>query len=190
MPTSARDRRRRVVNPRTPTQACATIRLSGPPIPECQYLYGVDFGAGDQCVVEPEKEFLSRLATSFMTQIGSLVCLHGLSLNFRREGIAYESPFLELTFHPTRDLPQLQALQNLKMVVISGLPHNIGQKVIEWMKRHWPRLISLEVPILRTLESTMGRNSMCRATCQGQVTACDRYFSRAQSGSARGLLQL
>lgn len=41
-----------------------------------------------------------------MTQIRSPVCLHGLSLNFRREGIDYESPFLELTLHPTCGVPQ------------------------------------------------------------------------------------
>lgn len=88
------------------------------------------------------------MAPSILHQIGALSSLQNLSVGVNREYEVEESPFLQLSMDPDYGLPQFTGLQQLKSLKVVRLVHDVGQEEIEWMKLHWPLLVSLELPIL------------------------------------------
>jgi len=67
-------------------------------------------------------------------------------------------------------------LQELRTVAITGLLHDIGQDEIEWIHQRWPRLISLNVPILRVLNDSGAKEIDGCATFKGKTPAYDLWF--------------
>ncbi|KAF9279890.1 hypothetical protein BGZ74_002726 [Mortierella antarctica] len=99
--------------------------------------------------IDQGKQFAERVMPPFMRQLGSQTLLKDLKLSFHSEERPDVSPFLELSLDASSGLPILSSLRELRSVAFSGLQHSTGKEEIEWMKRHWPRLHSLEVPIMQ-----------------------------------------
>lgn len=79
-------------------------------------------------------------------------------LGLHREDYPGTSPFLQLSLDTLRGLlPQLAELKQLRQLTITSVAHTIGQREVDWMGRHWPRLRSLELPILNEYDGS----SMC-----------------------------
>ncbi|KAG0099324.1 hypothetical protein BGZ93_008159 [Podila epicladia] len=126
--------------------------------------------------IDQATQFAKRIAPPFMRQLGSQTLLKDLKLCFNTDEKPDVSPFLELSLDAGCGLPQLASLQELRSVVVCGLQHSIGQEEIEWMKRHWPRLHSLEVPILQK-PPYVGESAVeWRDTFKGQVPEYNRWF--------------
>ncbi|KAG0025876.1 hypothetical protein BGZ81_006795 [Podila clonocystis] len=89
-----------------------------------------------------------RLAPSLLQRLGGLTHLQDLCLRFNAEYYYEgESPFSQFSVNPIYGLPRLVGLQQLKTFKVTGLLHRVGQEEIEWMRAHWPLLLSLDVPI-------------------------------------------
>lgn len=117
------------------------------------------------------------MARSFIKQLGTMSMLEDLDLGFLKWRRAGYLPFLKPTLHPLYGLPQLAGLVRLKTLRISGLVHQIGKAEIEWMRPHWPRLYSLEVPLLR--EGTeRGKEGavLCKNTFSGRVLDFQQWY--------------
>ncbi|KAG0348713.1 hypothetical protein BG004_004427 [Podila humilis] len=89
-----------------------------------------------------------RMAPSFLANLGALSRLTDLCYRVHEPGASVIGVFLELSMDPDRGFPKLAGLSQLRTVMFSGFTHCIGQTEIEWMKNNWPRLITLEVPVL------------------------------------------
>ncbi|KAG0348718.1 hypothetical protein BG004_004432 [Podila humilis] len=94
------------------------------------------------------------LAPSFMAQVGKLTKLRELELRFNEPLLCSTTPFLCLDADDTvtNGLGQLRRLNKLEKVVVSGVLHTVGDKEITWMAAHWPRLKSIELPVLDGVE--------------------------------------
>ncbi|KAG0024905.1 hypothetical protein BGZ81_007559 [Podila clonocystis] len=144
--------------------------------------YGVDIYYSDTedeiaVKIDQGKQFAGRVAPSFMKQLGMLTMLRDLRLSFHSEEQPDVSPFLELSLDPICGLPQLFTLRDLRSVAVSGIRHSIGRDEIEWMKRQWPRLHSLEVPIMQEPPYVGDTVAVWRDTYNGQVPEYDRWFT-------------
>ncbi|KAF9322265.1 hypothetical protein BG003_003276 [Podila horticola] len=144
--------------------------------------YGVDMDYSDTedeiaVKIDQGKQFADRVAPPFMRQLGMLAMLRELRLSFHSEERLDASPFLELSLDPVCGLPQLSSLRDLRSVAVSGIRHSIGQGEIEWMKRHWPKLYSLEVPIMQEPPYVGDTIVEWRDTYKGQVPEYDRWFA-------------
>ncbi|KAG0325734.1 hypothetical protein BG000_001695 [Podila horticola] len=114
-------------------------------------------------------------ASSFMQQMGSLSQLHDLRLTLYPVFEPDHSKFLALSLDPVGGLPRLQGLRQLRTVAFSGLLHSIGEDEVRWMRQYWPRLISLEVPILRETEE--GKTGIqWVANFSGQAPKFDQWY--------------
>ncbi|KAF8986218.1 hypothetical protein BGZ52_009280 [Haplosporangium bisporale] len=96
-----------------------------------------------------------KLAPSFMHQLGQQTRLWRLTLMFSAGRYYCTSPFLELSVGCVHGLEQLARLSRLQELTITGLLHNVGPTEIAWMAQHWPRLRSIELPVINqdTLET-------------------------------------
>ncbi|KAG0338560.1 hypothetical protein BG000_003763 [Podila horticola] len=99
-------------------------------------------------------ESASKIAPSFMEQLGQQTEIRSLELSFNAVYRCGSSPFLQLTIGPPNGLHQLSGLHRLEYFSVTGLIHDIGSKEIEWMSRHWPRLKKIQFPILDTKDKT------------------------------------
>ncbi|KAG0030370.1 hypothetical protein BGZ81_002752 [Podila clonocystis] len=108
-----------------------------------------DFDTGrDQVTVQRSLNSANRIARSFMAQLGSQADLQDLELSFNCAYRCWTSPFLQLAVGPSNGLDQLAGLHRLEHFSITGLLHDLGPVEIEWMKKHWPRLKRIHLPIL------------------------------------------
>lgn len=87
------------------------------------------------------------MAGSFMAQLGSLTELRELELRFNDPTECDSTPFLALNVEAENGLRQLEKLDRLEKLVISGVLHRVGDSEVEWMAAHWPRLRSIELPV-------------------------------------------
>ncbi|KAG0341421.1 hypothetical protein BG000_009122 [Podila horticola] len=87
------------------------------------------------------------MAGSFMAQLGSLTELRELELRFNDPTECDSTPFLALNVEAENGLRQLEKLDRLEKLVISGVLHRVGDREVEWMAAHWPRLRSIELPV-------------------------------------------
>lgn len=116
-----------------------------------------------------------KWASSFMQHLGSLSQLHDLRLTLHPVFEPDHSKFLALSLDPVGGLLQLQGLRQLRTVAFSDLLHSIGEDEVRWMRQYWPRLISLEVPILRETEE--GKTGIqWVANFSGQAPKFDQWY--------------
>lgn len=90
-----------------------------------------------------------KLAPSFMHQLGQQTPLRQLSLMFSTGHHYCTSPFLDLSVGCVHGLEQLERLSRLQDLTITGLLHSVGPAEIAWMAQHWPRLRSIELPVIK-----------------------------------------
>lgn len=149
-----------------PTWACTELHelsfvlFYGPGVDENGY-------AGTEAL-ERQELAAKRVAPLFMKQLGSMSALENLEVGLHDEGYVRDSPFLQVTLDPGSGLPQLSGLKRLEHLKIAGVLHRVRQQEIEWMVRTWPRLATLELPMLRELEGSEQMLEL-RHTYQGQV---------------------
>ncbi|KAF9322289.1 hypothetical protein BG003_003300 [Podila horticola] len=98
--------------------------------------------------IEQEIASAKRLAPSLLQQLGEMTHLQDLCLGFNHEYSVGEWTFFQVSTDPVYGLPRLAGLQQLKAFKVTGVEHNAGQDEIEWMRTHWPLLVSLDMPIL------------------------------------------
>ncbi|KAG0354289.1 hypothetical protein BG005_006590 [Podila minutissima] len=141
-----------------------------------------DRGNRNPAHAEPQDPIMQRVASSFMQGLGSLTNLEELSLGFHEAHWLGHSPFLQLSLDPVCGLPQFSAMKELRTFAISGRLHTIGQPEIEWMRTHWTKLASLEVPMLQS-PSYVGKGPVrvnmiieWRDTYKGQVPDYSLWF--------------
>ncbi|KAF9383891.1 hypothetical protein CPB97_006137 [Podila verticillata] len=89
----------------------------------------------------------SKIAPSFMEQLGNQNDLHDLELSFNAAYRCGTSPFLQLVVGPVNGLDQLSKLSRLEYFSVTGLLHEVGSTEIAWMARHWPQLKKIQLPI-------------------------------------------
>ncbi|KAF9281822.1 hypothetical protein BGZ74_002269 [Mortierella antarctica] len=144
-------------------------------------VYGVEMGyvvPGEDITLKRvcERRSAERVAPSFMAQVGRMTKLSDLKLMLQWDDRLGAPPFFELSLDPTHGLPQLFGLRQLTSVALLGSRHSIGKGEIQWMRRHWPRLRSLEVPILQE-PPYIGTTVMAwRDTYRGQVPDYSQWF--------------
>ncbi|KAG0334748.1 hypothetical protein BG000_008071 [Podila horticola] len=144
-------------------------------------VYGVEMGyvlPGEDITLRRvrEKRSAEQLAPSFMAQVGRMTELTDLMMVLQWDDRLGAPPFFELSLDRIRGLPQLSGLRELTSVALLGSRHNIGIGEIQWMRKHWPRLSSLEVPILQE-PPFIGTTVMAwRDTYKGQVPEYSRWF--------------
>ncbi|KAG0040969.1 hypothetical protein BGZ82_003579 [Podila clonocystis] len=103
----------------------------------------------EQRLYDPKAvESAVRIAPSFMFQLGQLRHLSDLYLLFGISDTYGTSPFLEVSLDGANGLQQLAELAQLERVVVCGLLHNVGATEIAWMTEHWPRLKSIQLPVV------------------------------------------
>ncbi|KAF8979757.1 hypothetical protein BGZ52_004615 [Haplosporangium bisporale] len=127
--------------------------------------------------IEQAKQTAEQVAPLFMKQLGMQTKLRELSLSAHWKERPDYSPFLHLSLDPVCGLPQLSDLRDLRSVAFSGLRHHIGQDEIEWMRKHWPRLHSLEVPIMQEPPYVGDTVVEWRDTYKGQVPEYSQWFA-------------
>ncbi|KAF9204615.1 hypothetical protein BGZ59_000956 [Podila verticillata] len=128
-------------------------------------------------IEEPSDKALKveKWAGSFMQQLMSLLQQHNFRLALHPQSKPGDSKFLALSLDPDNGMSQLQGLRQLRTVAFSDLLHPFRQGEIEWMRQFWPRLISIEVPILReTSKDKMEMQWIENYT--GQVPTYDDWF--------------
>ncbi|KAF9330512.1 hypothetical protein BG006_006542 [Podila minutissima] len=102
--------------------------------------------------------------------------LKELCMDVHREEYPGTSPFVQRSLEPLRKLPQLAELQQLRQLIIAGVAHMIGQSEVELMVVHWPRLQSLELPILNEYDGS-GMYALASVhTFDGRVPNYARWF--------------
>ncbi|KAF8988126.1 hypothetical protein BGZ52_000549, partial [Haplosporangium bisporale] len=104
-----------------------------------------------------EMSNVEKVARGFMKQLGTMHRLHELVFRVNDRWRCSASPFLDLSLGVTNGLEQLQGLSRLKEVTISGLVHHVGAKEMEWIAKHWPRLLMIELPVLGYIDEETGR---------------------------------
>lgn len=144
-------------------------------------VYGVEMGYvinGEDITLKRvrEKRSAERLAPSFMAQIGLMTKLSDLKLMLQWDDRLGVPPFFDLSLDPIRGLSQLSNLRQLTSVALLGARHHIGKNEIQWMRRHWPRLCSLEVPILQGPPQIGTTPMEWRDTYKGQVPMYDQWY--------------
>ncbi|KAG0333511.1 hypothetical protein BG000_009105 [Podila horticola] len=112
-----------------------------------------------------EKKALSEMALSFMEQLGSLVQLQELDLDFS-PGLdlrfnSLPSPFLRLDVGVPHGLEQLSRLTKLERLVICGMSHRMSALQLEWMGRRWPRIREIELPPFGVRDTEIQFLSLC-----------------------------
>ncbi|KAG0351762.1 hypothetical protein BG005_008758 [Podila minutissima] len=108
-----------------------------------------DFHTGrNNATVQRSLNSASRIAQSFMAQLGSQIDLQDLELSFNCTYRCWTSPFLQMAVGPSNGIDQLAGLHRLEYFSITGLLHEVGPVEIGWMKDHWPRLKKIHLPIL------------------------------------------
>ncbi|KAG0035045.1 hypothetical protein BGZ81_001104 [Podila clonocystis] len=93
-------------------------------------------------------EAAKRFGSSFLDQLNSQHELKELDLSFNHRLWPQFSPLFDLSLDPIKGLPRLYDLRCLEKFVVHGLAHQCGRLEIEWMREHWPRLFSIEVPLI------------------------------------------
>lgn len=115
-----------------------------------------DFHTGRNTItVRASLNSASRIAKSFMAQLGSQIDLQDLELSFNCTYRCWTSPFLHLAVGTPNGLDQLAGLHRLEYFSITGLLHAVGPVEIAWMKEHWPRLNRIQLPILKKDENDL-----------------------------------
>ncbi|KAF8988125.1 hypothetical protein BGZ52_000548 [Haplosporangium bisporale] len=115
------------------------------------HLFDVVFSGSGMDFFERQTKIADKaqmMAGPFMRQVGNLVELRELELRFYNPMENVKSPFLALSVEADNGLESLGKLNRLEIFVISGLEHQFGDKEVEWMASHWPRLRSIELPVL------------------------------------------
>ncbi|KAF9389661.1 hypothetical protein CPC16_005681 [Podila verticillata] len=120
----------------------------------------------------------TALASSFNEQINSQSELRELELYFNNRLHPTLSPFLDLSLDPSVGLPQLSNLKKLEKLVVTGLAHHLGQQEIQWMSQNWPRLLSIQVPILHKWVSPTEAESCTRHNFSGQAPEYHIWFEQ------------
>ncbi|KAG0326522.1 hypothetical protein BG000_001352 [Podila horticola] len=115
-------------------------------------------------------EILSQYA-----QINAQSTLRELELGFNHRRRLRRSPFLDLSLDPIVGLPQLSNLERLERFVVSGLVHRMGKDEMAWISKTWPRLISLEVPVIHHWKDINEAVSTCRMFFSGEVSELQRW---------------
>lgn len=121
-------------------------------------------------------DIATALAPSFKEQVNSQPELRELELSFNNCLYPTLSPFLDLSLDPSVGLPQLSNLKKLEKLVVTGLAHHLGQQEIEWMSQNWPRLFSIQVPILHKWISPTEAESCTRHNFSGQAPEYHLWF--------------
>lgn len=115
------------------------------------HLFNVLFSGSEMSYFEQQAMIADKaqtMAGPFMQQVGNLVELRELEFRFNSPMENAASPFLALSVEADNGLKSLEKLNRLEQFVISGLEHQVGDKEVEWMASHWPRLRSIELPVL------------------------------------------
>ncbi|KAF9393137.1 hypothetical protein CPB97_000039 [Podila verticillata] len=114
------------------------------------HLFDVSFSGSEMDYFERQINIADKaqtMAGPFMRQVGNLVELRELEFRFHHPMENGVSPFLALSVEADNGLKSLGKLSRLEKFVISGLKHQVGDKEVEWMASHWPRLRSIELPV-------------------------------------------
>ncbi|KAF9322285.1 hypothetical protein BG003_003296 [Podila horticola] len=111
----------------------------------------------------------------FMAQINAQNTLRELELGFNHRRRLRRSPFLDLSLDPIVGLPQLSNLERLERFVVSGLVHRMGNEEMAWISKTWPRLISLEVPVIHHWKGINEAVSTCRMFFSGEVPELQQW---------------
>ncbi|KAF9384589.1 hypothetical protein CPB97_005551 [Podila verticillata] len=123
-------------------------------------------------------DIATALAPSFKEQVNSQSELRELKLSFNNCLHPALSPFLDLSLDPSVGLPQLSNLKKLEKLVVTGLAHHLGQKEIQWMSQNWPRLFSIQVPVLHKWVSPTEAESCTRYNFSGQAPEYHQWFGQ------------
>lgn len=105
------------------------------------------FGGVQDLIKARALALASRIAPSFMEQLGNQNDLYDLELSFHPVYRCGTSPFLQLAIGSVNGLGQLSGLSRLEFFSVTGLLHEVGSAEIAWMARHWPRLKKIQLPI-------------------------------------------
>ncbi|KAF9271408.1 hypothetical protein BGZ74_006060 [Mortierella antarctica] len=96
----------------------------------------------------------SRIAPSFMEQLGYQTRLYDLVLPFNAAYRCGASPFLQLAIGLLNGLDQFEELKRLEYFSCTGILHEVGSSEIAWMKVHWPRLRKIHLPVFDAEDKT------------------------------------
>ncbi|KAG0361070.1 hypothetical protein BG005_009295, partial [Podila minutissima] len=96
----------------------------------------------------------SRIAPSFMEQLGYQTRLYDLVLSFNAAYCCGASPFLQLAIGLLNGLDQFEELKRLEYFSCTGILHEVGSSEIAWMKVHWPRLRKIHLPVFDAEDKT------------------------------------
>ncbi|KAF9302918.1 hypothetical protein BGZ74_004639 [Mortierella antarctica] len=131
---------------------------------------------------EPESannpvEAARRIGPLLMAQINRQSNLHELELSFNHRRRLRRSPVFALSLDPVAGLPQLSNLGQLERFVVSGLVHRMGEEEMAWINATWPRLESLEVPVIHHWKNDDQAVSMCRRFFTGAKSELQQWSS-------------
>lgn len=128
----------------------------------------------------------TRSGYLFLNQLNRLHELRELDLSFNRTrslGRSFShtrslklSPVFALSLDPVKGLPRLRNLSQLEKLVIHGLAHDLGRAEIEWMREHWRRLFSIEVPLIHFWLGEKEAIASCRSLYRGGVPPYQEWF--------------
>lgn len=122
-------------------------------------------------LMELSLETTRDIAPLFMARINEQGTLRELELSFNHRRRLRRSPFLDLSLDPVVGLPQLSNLGRLERFVVSGLVHRMGKDEMAWINTNWPRLSSLEVPVIH----------QWKYNGQQALSTCRRFFTGEES---------
>lgn len=129
---------------------------------------------------ERSTEAATRFGSSFLAQLNSQHELKELDLSFNHRLCPQFSPLLDLSLDPIKGLPRLCHLRRLEKFVIHGLTHHCGRPEIEWMREHWPRLFSIEVPLIHCWLGKEGAIASCSNLYRGGIPLYQKWFCQLQ----------
>ncbi|KAG0025873.1 hypothetical protein BGZ81_006792 [Podila clonocystis] len=132
-------------------------------------------GDDDPDLMEESLEAARVIATPFMARINEQRTLRELELSFNHRRRLRRSPIFTLSLDPVVGLPQLSNLKQLERFVVSGLVHRMGKEEMVWIARTWPRLTSIEVPVVHQWKDNDEALSTCRRFFTGEESELQRW---------------
>ncbi|KAG0028254.1 hypothetical protein BGZ82_008519, partial [Podila clonocystis] len=110
-----------------------------------------------------------------MAQINNQSNLRQLELSFNNRRRLRRSPIFAMTLDPVVGLLQLSNLERLERFVVSGLVHRMGKEEMVWIASTWPRLTSIEVPVVHQWKDDDEALSTCRRFFTGEDSELQRW---------------
>ena len=118
----------------------------------------------------------ARFGSSFLDQLNAQHALKELELSFNHRQFPKSSPLFDLSLDSIKGLPRLCDLRSLEKLVIHGLAHHLGRAEIEWMREFWPRLFSIEVPLIHCWLGEDDAIASCKNMYRGGIPEYQEWF--------------